>query len=320
MTSIFSPPSSATTAWTRAPRCPTVAPTGSSPSWREATATLLRLPGSREIALISTSGVDLRHLELEQPPEEPLVRPADVDLGSPRGATNLEHVRLDVLADPVVLDRRLLRRREDRLDALPDIEDDRARLDPVDGAGDQLALAAGELVEDHVALGLAQPLEHDLLRGLGVDPPERFLIELLGLDHVSDLGVRIEGTRLLEGELGDRVLDLIHHVAGPEHANLAGLGVDPDVDVLVAGHPSIGGLDRLFDSPEQLLPGNLLLRVQLQEGAHEIPAHDAPPDGSRSRPLKRKRGGHPRSERPFSSARSIHPDGWSLKRYARREL
>ena len=34
MTSIFSPPSSATTAWTRAPRCPTVAPTGSRPSWR----------------------------------------------------------------------------------------------------------------------------------------------------------------------------------------------------------------------------------------------------------------------------------------------
>ena len=54
MMSIFSPPSSATTAWTRAPRWPTVAPTGSRPSWRLATATLMRLPASRAIALIST--------------------------------------------------------------------------------------------------------------------------------------------------------------------------------------------------------------------------------------------------------------------------
>ena len=54
MMSIFSPPSSATTAWTRAPRWPTVAPTGSSPSWRDATATFEREPASRAIALIST--------------------------------------------------------------------------------------------------------------------------------------------------------------------------------------------------------------------------------------------------------------------------
>ena len=54
MTSTFSPASSATTACTRAPRCPTVAPTGSSPSWRDDTATLERLPASRAIALIST--------------------------------------------------------------------------------------------------------------------------------------------------------------------------------------------------------------------------------------------------------------------------
>ena len=54
MTSIFSPASSATTAWTRVPRWPTVAPTGSSPSWRDETAILDRLPASRAIALIST--------------------------------------------------------------------------------------------------------------------------------------------------------------------------------------------------------------------------------------------------------------------------
>jgi argininosuccinate lyase len=72
MTSIFSPDSSATTAWTRAPRWPTVAPTGSSPSWREATATLDRLPASRAMALISTvplwiSGTSSSNRRLRKP-------------------------------------------------------------------------------------------------------------------------------------------------------------------------------------------------------------------------------------------------------------
>ena len=126
MTSIFSPPSSATTACTRAPRWPTVAPTGSSPSWRDATATLERLPASRAMALISTvpawiSGTS----SSKRPAQEALVGPADVDLRPARGPPNLEHVRLDVLADAVVLDGRLLGGGEDRLDVLADVEDDR---------------------------------------------------------------------------------------------------------------------------------------------------------------------------------------------------
>ena len=72
MTSIFSPDSSATTAWTRAPRWPTVAPTGSRPSWRDATAIFERLPASRAIALISTvplwiSGTSSSNRRLRKP-------------------------------------------------------------------------------------------------------------------------------------------------------------------------------------------------------------------------------------------------------------
>ncbi len=47
MMSIFSPWSSLTTAWTRLPRMPTQAPTGSIEESREMTAILARLPGSR---------------------------------------------------------------------------------------------------------------------------------------------------------------------------------------------------------------------------------------------------------------------------------
>ncbi len=49
MMSIFSPWSSPTTAWTREPRMPTQAPTGSMDESLEVTAILARLPGSRAI-------------------------------------------------------------------------------------------------------------------------------------------------------------------------------------------------------------------------------------------------------------------------------
>ena len=142
---------------------------------------------------LDRAAVDLGDLELEQALEEALVGPADEDLRALGRATDLEHERLDVLADPVVLERRLLGRGEDRLDVLADVEDDRPRLDPVDRAGDQLALAARELVEDLVALDLADALEDDLLGGLGADPAEDVAVELLGLDEVADAGGRVDG-------------------------------------------------------------------------------------------------------------------------------
>ena len=147
-----------------------------------------RLAGDR--LDLDRAAVDLGDLELEQALEEALVRPADEDLRALGRAPDLEHERLDVLADPVVLEGALLGRGEDRLDVLADVEDDRPRLDPVDRAGHQLALAAGELVEDLVALDLADPLQDDLLGGLGTDPAEDVAVELLGLDEVADVGAR----------------------------------------------------------------------------------------------------------------------------------
>ena len=89
-----------------------------------------------------------------------------------------------------------------------------------------------------VALGLAQALEDDLLGGLGADPAEDVAVQLLGLDEVAELGVGLDGAGLVDGELGQRVLDLVDDAARAEDADLAGLGVDPDVDVLVAGRPA----------------------------------------------------------------------------------
>src|SRR4029077_17058932 len=85
------------------------------------------------------------------------------------------------------------------------------------------------------------------------------------------------------------------HAAGAEDADAAALGIDPDVDVLVATDAPVCGLDGLFDRSNELFAGDLLLRVQLEEGADEVSTHHAPPS-CRIGPLKTKRGGHPRLE------------------------
>ena len=236
--------------------------------------------------------------------------------GPADGAADLEHERLDVLADAVVLERALLGRGEDRLDVLADVEDDRARLDPVDGAGDELALAARELVEDLVALDLADALEDDLLGGLGADPAEDVAIELLGLDHVADLGVGLVLAGVVDGDLGQLVLDLVDDAAGAEDADATGLGVDLNVDVLVSGDAPIGRLDAVLDGPDQLLTGDLLLRVELEEGAHEVSTHDRLLFCARCQATagpKKRRGGHPRHGAAVQLRGSIHPDAWTAQ-------
>ena len=69
--STFSPRNSLVTIRTRAPRAPTQAPTGSTLGSLDHTAILVRCPGSRAAALISTTPLrDLGDLELEEPLDE----------------------------------------------------------------------------------------------------------------------------------------------------------------------------------------------------------------------------------------------------------
>ena len=246
------------------------------------------------------------------------MRAADEDLRTLRGPADLEDERLDVLTDPIVLEGTLLGGGEDRLHVLADVENDRARLDPVDRAGHELAFAAGELVEDLVALDLADALQHDLLGRLGADPAEHVTIELLSLDHVTNARRRLDGLGLFDGHLGQLVLDLIDDAACPVDADLAGLGIDPDMDVLVAGDAPIGRLDAVLDGPDELFAGDLLLGVELEEGTDEVSTHD----GLRSlwvfvmgtAAQKQDVGVTHVTERPFSWTGSIHPDAWTLKR------
>ena len=215
-TSIFSPLSSLTMFWMRTPRTPTHEPTGSMPSCRADDGDLgaeaglagdgLDLDGARE---------DLRHLLLEQAAQHQPMRTRDDDLRPARRVADLGHVHAQALALVVALGRHLLGARHDGLGAI-DLDDDRARLDALDDAVDDLALALGELVEDEPALGVAQLLHDHLLGGLRGDAAELGRRHVL-VDLVAGLGVgeqrlafwAFEGARLLEDDQVGIVLDVV---------------------------------------------------------------------------------------------------------------
>ena len=218
--------------------------------------------------------MDLRDFQLEQPTKEALVGAADEDLRAANRPTDLQHECLDVLTDAVVLQGALLRRGQDRLHALADIEDQGARLHPVDGARDELAFAVRELVKDLVALDFADALEDDLLGGLGADPTKDVTVQLLRLHGVAGLRVGVVDDGIRNGDLGQFVLDLLDDQPRPEDPDPTTFAVDADLDVLVACNAAVGGLDPVLHRPDQLLPGDLLLRVELEEGANEVSTHD----------------------------------------------
>ena len=157
--------------------------------------------------------LDLGDLLLEQGPDEVRVAAAQDDLDAVALLADVHDDGLDPVVDVVRLARDLLAAGQDGLDGaagrlavLRDGDDGRAGVHPLDGGGDQLALAGLELVEDAVGLGLADLLGHHLPGGLGGDAAEE-----LRLDHLLAL-------------LGD---------------DLAGRPVDVDEDVhLVQARPA----------------------------------------------------------------------------------
>ena len=103
---------------------------------------------------------------------------------------------------------------------------------------------------------------------------------------------------------------------------LPGIGIDPDVDVLVAGDTAIGRLDAVLDGPDQLLTRDLLLRVELEEGAHEVSTHDRLLfcGGCRiTTGPKKRRGGHPRHGAAVQLPIIIHPGAWTAQTGVGRE-
>ena len=244
------------------------------------------------------------------------MRPRHEDLRAARRPAHLEHVGLDRLADAVVLERALLAGGEDRLHALADVEDDRPGLDAADGARQQLALAVRELVEDLVALDLADPLQDDLLRGLRADAAEVLAVQLLDLDDVAGPGVVLGLAGLLDGDLDHRVLDLVDDIASAIDVDPAAVRLDAHEDVLLAGDPAVGSLDAFLEGPDERLAGDLLLGVELEQRTDEVTTHPVPPcillDGGEAPVTRRNVGWSPTFRGGLALLRaSIHPDPWT---------
>ena len=172
MMSIFSPCNSPTTAWTRLPRMPTQAPTGSIEEFARDDGDLgarARIAGDR--LDLDDAVVDLRHFLREQLRHELRMGARQEDLRAALFAAHVVDVGADAIAVAEYFARDQLVAADDRL-AAAEIDDDVAVFDALDDAVDDLADAVLVFLILPVALGLAHLLHDDLLGRLRGDAAE----------------------------------------------------------------------------------------------------------------------------------------------------
>ena len=137
--------------------------------------------------------LDLRHLELEELHQELRGHARQDELRAARLAIDLGDERAHAVAHAQVFLRDQLVARQQRLDAAR-FHDQVAALGALHGAGHERLAALEEVVEDLLALGVADLLQDHLLGGLRADAPEGLGLERL-LVHVAHLRLGILGER-----------------------------------------------------------------------------------------------------------------------------
>ncbi len=133
--------------------------------------------------------LDLRHLELEQAHDQVGRDAREHELRAARLRLDLDDEGAHAIAHAQVFLRDELVAGNHALDAAR-FDDEVAALDALDRAGEQLVVALEEVVEDLLALGVADLLQDHLLGGLRADAPEFDRLERL-LDHVAQRERRI---------------------------------------------------------------------------------------------------------------------------------
>ncbi len=112
------------------------------------------------------------------------------------------------VADSQVLLRDHLVARQHRLQTTR-LDDRIAALHALDHAGDEVFLARQEIVQDLLALGVADLLQYHLLGGLGADPAELHALNRL-LDEFADLHLGVDLVRFVQLVLLGRHFDVLH--------------------------------------------------------------------------------------------------------------
>ena len=186
--------------------------------------------------------IDLGHLLREQLGHEFGMRARQEDLRAALLAAHVVDVGADAVAVAEILARQRLVAAHDGLGAA-EIDDHVAVLDALDDAVDDLADAVLVFVVLALALGLAHLLHDHLLGVLRRDAAEIERGQGLG-DEVADLRRRIAAPRLLERDLGRFHGDGLDHFEQAREPDLAGLGIDLGLDLVLA---AIAGFRRLLD-------------------------------------------------------------------------
>src|SRR6185369_16228763 len=107
------------------------------------------------------------------------MRAGEHDLGTLRSVPHLHHIGPDAVSPAVAFTGDLFTGGEHGL-GLAQIDEVGPLLMPQHDAVDELAYLVVELLEDDVALGLANFLDDDLAGGLGRDPAETLELDLEG--------------------------------------------------------------------------------------------------------------------------------------------
>jgi hypothetical protein len=200
MMSIFSPPSSRTTLFTRAPAG---ADAGADRVDLRVAAgdgdlgAVARLPG--ECLDLDRAVGDLGDLELKQAADKLGAGAAEDDLGAAAAVLNLQQDAADALAGGVFLAGHLLLAGHDGL-GLAEVDEEVVALAAADGAAHDVAHGILEIVVDALLLEGPQALHDGLAGRLGGDAPEVGRVDLL-LDGVADDGTRLEYLGLLDVDL-----------------------------------------------------------------------------------------------------------------------
>ena len=165
---------------------PMQVPCGSRRGSFDFTAIFARMPGSRAAARISISPSSISGTSSSKS----RIRNSGamrerMSCGPLRGAVDLLHVRAHAVADAQHLLGDQLVARDHAFDAAR-LDDHVAALDALDRAGEQVVLALEEVVQDLLALGVADLLQDHLLRRLRADAAELDRLERL-LDDVAQL-------------------------------------------------------------------------------------------------------------------------------------
>ena len=174
--------------FTREPRMPTQAPTGSTFRLSLEDGDLGPIAGfARNAADLDCAVGDFAHFEFEKSPNEIGMAARDDDFRATNAVLDRDDISAQPIADIVVLDHDALALRHDRFE-FSEVENHIGAIEAPDRAAHDLARAILEFLVNHFLLDLADALHHRLLRGLGGDAAEIFRRHF-HFDGLADLRV-----------------------------------------------------------------------------------------------------------------------------------